>query len=71
MFKRDFLKLLALAGLGFTALTGMASAQMADSIDAPVMYLDGPDYLRYVQGVYRQETDLIQKLDLKELMLKG
>lgn len=45
--------------------------KVADSIDAPVMYLDGPDYLRYVQGVYRQETDLIQKLDLKELMLKG
>lgn len=36
MFKRDFLKLLALAGLGFTALTGMASAQMAEAIDAPV-----------------------------------
>ncbi|PXW57355.1 ABC transporter substrate-binding protein [Chelatococcus asaccharovorans] len=36
MFKRDFLKLLALTGLGFTALTGMASARMADRIDAPV-----------------------------------
>ena len=36
MFKRDFLKLLALASLGFTALTGMASAQMAASVDAPV-----------------------------------
>lgn len=36
MFKRDFLKLLALASLGFTSLTGMASAQMAASIDAPV-----------------------------------
>lgn len=36
MFKRDFLKLLALASLGFTSLTGMASAQMAASIDTPV-----------------------------------
>ena len=45
--------------------------KVADSIDAPVMYQDGPDYLRYVQSVYRQETDLIQKLNLKELMLKG
>ena len=45
--------------------------KVADSIDAPVMYQDGPDYLKYVQGVYRQETDLIQKLNLKELMLKG
>ena len=35
------------------------------------MYQDGPDYLKYVQSVYRQETDLIQKLNLKELMLKG
>ncbi|MDB5878242.1 MAG: putative Bug-like extra cytoplasmic solute receptor, family [Variovorax sp.] len=45
--------------------------KVAESIDAPVMYLDGPDYLKYVQGVYRQETDLIQKLNLKELMQKG
>ena len=45
--------------------------KVADSIDAPVMYQDGPDYLKYVQSVYRQETDLIQKLNLKELMLKG
>ena len=45
--------------------------KVADSIDAPVMYQDGPDYQKYVQGVYRQETDLIQKLNLKELMLKG
>ncbi len=45
--------------------------KVADSIDAPVMYQDGPDYLKYVQGVYRQETDLIQKLNLKELMQKG
>ncbi|XAH25149.1 tripartite tricarboxylate transporter substrate binding protein [Xylophilus sp. GW821-FHT01B05] len=45
--------------------------QVADAIDAPVMYLDGPDYEKYVRSVYRQETDLIQKLNLKELMQKG
>lgn len=54
-----------------TAIASDDFRKVADSIDAPVMYLDGPDYLKYVQGVYRQETDLIQKLNLKELMLKG
>ncbi len=45
--------------------------KVADSIDAPVMYQDGPEYQKYVQTVYRQETDLIRKLNLKELMEKG
>lgn len=45
--------------------------KVAESIDAPVMYQDGPDYQKYVQAVYRQETDLIRKLNLKELMAKG
>ena len=36
MIKRNFLKLLAAAGLGFTALSGMAFAQMADAITEPV-----------------------------------
>ena len=54
-----------------TAIASDDFRKVADSIDAPVMYLDGPDYLKYVQGVYRQETDLIQKLNLKELMRKG
>ncbi len=45
--------------------------EVADSIDAPVMYQDGPDYMKYVQSVYRQETELIQTLNLKELMQKG
>ena len=44
---------------------------VADKIDAPVMYLDGPDYLRYVNGVYDRETVLIQRLKLKELLQKG
>ncbi|MDH6595026.1 tripartite-type tricarboxylate transporter receptor subunit TctC [Variovorax sp. TBS-050B] len=45
--------------------------KVADSIDAPVMYQDGPDYRKYVEATYRQETDLIRKLNLKELMAKG
>jgi len=42
-----------------------------DKIDAPVMYLDGPDYEKYVLQTYRKETQLIEKLKLKELMAKG
>ncbi len=45
--------------------------KVAESIDAPVMYQDGPDYRKYVQSVYRQETALIRKLNLKEMMAKG
>ena len=44
---------------------------VADKIDAPVMYLDGPDYQKYVQVVYDRETQLIQRLKLKELLQKG
>lgn len=40
-------------------------------IDAPLMYLDGPDYEKYMAGVYRKETQLIERLKLKELMVKG
>jgi len=39
-----------------------------DKIDAPLLYLDGPDYERYVAQVYRKETQLIERLKLKELM---
>jgi tripartite-type tricarboxylate transporter receptor subunit TctC len=42
--------------------------QVADRIDAPVLYLDGPDYEKYVGTVYQKETALIEKLKLKELM---
>jgi tripartite-type tricarboxylate transporter receptor subunit TctC len=42
-----------------------------DRIDAPLMYLDGPDYAAYVASVYQKETQLIQKLKLRELMAKG
>jgi tripartite-type tricarboxylate transporter receptor subunit TctC len=44
---------------------------VADKIDAPVMYLDGPDYRKYVAAVYDKETQLIQRLKLKELLQKG
>ncbi|PZX25965.1 conserved hypothetical protein;UPF0065; putative exported protein [Cupriavidus phytorum] len=42
--------------------------QVAARLDAPVMYLDGPDYKKYVASVYEQETQLIQRLKLKELL---
>ncbi|MBK6648798.1 MAG: tripartite tricarboxylate transporter substrate binding protein [Betaproteobacteria bacterium] len=42
--------------------------QVVDRIDAPVLYLDGPDYEKYVATVYQKETALIEKLKLKELM---
>jgi len=39
-----------------------------DKIDAPVLYLDGPDYEKYVNEVYKKETQLIERLKLRELM---
>ncbi|CAM4269114.1 Bug family tripartite tricarboxylate transporter substrate binding protein [Bordetella muralis] len=45
--------------------------QVASRIDAPVMYLDGPDYKAYVAEVYQQETALIDSLKLKALLQKG
>jgi tripartite-type tricarboxylate transporter receptor subunit TctC len=44
---------------------------VAAKIDAPVMYLDGPEYRKYAMGVYQHETELIQRLKLKELLAKG
>ena len=40
-------------------------------IDAPLMYQDGPDYARYIEATYRKETQLIERLKLRELMAKG
>jgi len=40
-------------------------------IDAPPMYLDGPDYAKYVAVTYKKETQLIERLKLKDLMAKG
>ena len=53
------------------AVNGDEFKTVADKIDAPVMYLDGPDYLKYIQTVYDKETQLIQRLKLKELLAKG
>jgi tripartite-type tricarboxylate transporter receptor subunit TctC len=50
----------AAASPEFTAACG--------KIDAPVLYLDGPDYEKYVAATYRKETMLIEKLNLKELL---
>ena len=44
---------------------------VAARIDAPVMYLDGPEYRKYVSTVYDRETQLIQRLKLKELLAKS
>ena len=40
-------------------------------IDAPLMYLDGPDYEKYVAEMVQREKVLIEKLKLRELMAKG
>ena len=42
-----------------------------DKIDAPVMYLDGPDYEKYVVANVAKEKVLIERLKLRELMAKG
>ena len=41
---------------------------VADKLDAPLLYLDGPDYEKYVNAVYLKETVLIDRLKLRELM---
>ena len=49
----------------------VASAEfkaVTEKIDAPVLYLDGPDYEKYVNTVYQKETALIDRLKLRELM---
>ncbi len=37
-------------------------------VDAPLLYLDGADYEKYVAAVYKKETALIERLKLRELM---
>lgn len=54
-----------------TAIQSEEFKAVAARIDSPVMYLDGPDYQKYVMNVYDRETQLIQRLKLKELMEKG
>ena len=41
---------------------------VAERIDAPILYLDGPHYEKYVHQVYARETVLIDKLKLREMM---
>ena len=50
------------------AVASVEFKQSCDKIDAPVLYLDGPDYEKYVAQVYRKETMLIERLKLKELL---
>ena len=61
------------AKLRQTFRQAVASAEFKEScdrIDAPVLYLDGPDYEKYVRTMYQRETMLIERLKLREL-LKG
>ncbi|MGV3570622.1 MAG: Bug family tripartite tricarboxylate transporter substrate binding protein [Ramlibacter sp.] len=53
------------------AVQGEEFKAVAERIHAPVMYLDGPDYKKYVAAVYDRETRLIERLKLKELLAKG
>ncbi|MDP2005710.1 MAG: tripartite tricarboxylate transporter substrate binding protein [Rubrivivax sp.] len=40
-------------------------------IDAPLLYLDGPDYAQYMAAMVAKETKLIERLKLRELLAKG
>jgi tripartite-type tricarboxylate transporter receptor subunit TctC len=53
------------------AVTSAEFKAACDRIDAPVLYLDGPDYETYVRNVYQKETKLIERLNLRELIAKG
>ncbi|MFL6815980.1 MAG: tripartite tricarboxylate transporter substrate binding protein, partial [Bradyrhizobium sp.] len=44
--------------------------QACDKIDAPVMYQDADDYRKYILAQYVHEKRLIEKLKLKEQMMK-
>lgn len=54
-----------------TAAASPEFAAACAKIDAPLLYLDGPDYAKYVAEVYRKETQLIERLKLRDLMAKG
>jgi len=53
------------------AATSPEFTAACNKIDAPLMYLDGPDYEKYVAAMVRKETQLIERLKLKELIAKG
>jgi tripartite-type tricarboxylate transporter receptor subunit TctC len=45
--------------------------QACEKIDAPVMYLDAPEYRKFVLEQYVREKRLIEKLNLKEQIKNG
>ena len=45
--------------------------EACDKIDAPLMYLNGEDYRKYVLSQYVHEKRLIEKLNLKEQIKNG
>ena len=63
-----------LAALRAAFKTAAASPEFAAAcakIDAPLMYLDAPDYEKYVAATYAKDKALIERLRLKELMSKS
>ena len=53
------------------AAAGPEFAAACARIDAPLLYLDAPDYEKYVAATYVKDKQLIEKLKLKELMSKN
>lgn len=53
------------------AANGPEFLAACDKIDAPPMYLDGPDYAAYIATTYKRDTQLIERLKLRELLAKG
>ena len=53
------------------AVTDADFLATCDRIDTPVMYLDQPDYEKYIAATYRKDTQLIERLKLRELLAKG
>jgi putative CocE/NonD family hydrolase len=54
-----------------TAVGSETFQQACARIDAPLMYLDAPEYRGYVQQTIAREKVLIDKLKLKELLAKS
>ncbi len=54
-----------------TAAASPEFTAACDKIDAPLMYLDGPDYEKYVAQTVQREKVLIERLKLRELLAKG
>ena len=53
------------------AVASKAFVTACRKIDVPVLYLDGPDYRRYVDVTFDRETQLIERLNLREMMSRG